>query len=137
MDRKEFLGLVGKSIFAITLASFLDGCTKNNNTPDQPTVDFTLDLTNSSYSALKTKGGYIYNQGVIVAKTLTGEYIAVSQACTHQGVSVVYQNSIGGFYCREHGASFSSNGAVTLGPANSNLKSYTCTLSGTSLNVKG
>jgi cytochrome b6-f complex iron-sulfur subunit len=137
MDRKQFLALVGTSVGAIVLASCLDGCKKNNTSPSQPTVDFTLDLTNSAYAALNTNGGYIYNQGVIVARTMSGSYIAVSQACTHQQVTVIYQGSGNRFYCNAHGSSFDNSGAVTGGPASSNLKSYACTLSGTSLHVKG
>ena len=137
MDRKEFLTVVGTSIISITLASCLGGCKKNDTIPNQPNVDFTLDLTNSSYAALNSNGGYIYNQGVIVAKTLAGNYIAVSQACTHQGVNVVFQTSTGGFYCNAHNSSFASNGTVTGGPAGTKLKSYVCTLTGSSLQVKG
>ncbi len=138
MERKEFLALVGTSIAAITIGSCLDACKKNNNnTPTQPTVDFTLDLNSSSNAALNTNGGYLYNSGVIVARTLSGAYIAVSQACTHQGTTVVYQSNNNNFYCSSHGSVFSSSGGVTTGPASSSLKQYTCTLSGTSLHVKG
>lgn len=138
MERKEFLALVGTSIAAITLGSCLDGCKKSTNTtPDQPTVDFTLDLTSSANAALSSNGGYIYNSGVVVARTMSGSYIAVSQACTHQGTSVVYQSGSNNFYCNSHGSVFSSSGSVTTGPASSPLKQYSCTLSGTSLHVKG
>ena len=137
MDRKQFLALVGTSVGAIIIGSCLDGCKKKSTTPDQPTVDFTLDLNNSAYAALNSNGGYVYTQGVIVARTMSGSYIAVSQACTHEGVSVVYQGSGNRFYCSAHGSSFATDGAVTGGPAGSNLKSYSCTLSGTSLHVKG
>ncbi len=135
MDRKEFLALVGTSVAAITLASCLGSCKKQNN--NQPSVDFTLDLTSASNSALASNGGYLYSNNVIVARTLTGTYIAVAQACTHAGVSVVYQSSSNSFYCNAHGSAFSSSGSVTSGPAGSSLKQYTCTLSGTSLHVTG
>ncbi len=137
MDRKQFLALVGTSVGAIIIGSCLNGCKKESNSPQQPTVDFTLDLNASSNSALNTNGGYIYNQGVIVARTMSGAYIAVSQACTHNGVSVVYQSSANDFYCSAHGSVFSSSGSVTNGPASSALKQYTCNLSGTSLRVHG
>lgn len=137
MDRKQFLSLVGTSIAAITIGSCVQGCKKQANGIDQPTVDFTLDLTASANSALSTNGGYLYNQGVIVARTMSGTYIAVSQACTHEGVSVTYQSGSNGFYCSAHGSRFSSSGSVTAGPANQALKQYTCTLSGNSLRVNG
>ncbi|MGZ4056939.1 MAG: QcrA and Rieske domain-containing protein [Bacteroidia bacterium] len=137
MDRKEFLALVGTSIAAITIGSCLDGCKKAANGSNQPTVDFTLDLTNTANVALATNGGYQYVQGVIVARTMTGTYIAVAQACTHQGTSVVYQSSANDFYCSSHGSAFSASGAVTAGPATVALKQYTCDLSGSSLRVHG
>jgi cytochrome b6-f complex iron-sulfur subunit len=137
LDRKEFLSLVGISAAAFGMSQCLQGCSKSNTgQPTAPSVDFTLDLTNATNNALKNNGGYIYKNGVIVAKTMTGTYIAVSQACTHQGVSVVYEGT-SGFYCTAHGSSFSASGTVTGGPAGSNLKSYTTTLSGSNLRVTG
>jgi len=137
MDRKEFLSLLGISAAAFTLAQCVQGCSKGNSSNSSaPSVDFTLNLNDTSNNALKTSGGYIYNNGVIVAKTAAGTYIAVSQACTHQGVSVVYTGA-SGFYCQAHGSSFSSNGAVTGGPASSNLKVYNTTLNGSNLRVYG
>ena len=137
MERKEFLALVGTSIGAIALANCFQSCQKQNNSPAQPTVDFTLDLSSSANAALATNGGYIYNNGVVVAKTMSGTYIAVAQACTHQGVSVIYESSTNDFYCNAHGSTFSPNGNVTAGPATIALKQYTCNLSGSSLRVHG
>jgi len=137
MDRKEFLALVGTSIGAITIAGCLQSCNKQNNTPSAPTVDFTLDLTAPANIALTHNGGYLYSNNVIIAKTMAGEYIAVSQTCTHQGSTVIYQPSGNSFHCNSHGASFSSTGSVTNGPAGTPLKQYACTLTGTSLRING
>jgi cytochrome b6-f complex iron-sulfur subunit len=137
MDRKEFLYLVGTGVGAITIGACLGSCKKSSSTPAAATVDFTLNLNDAANAALKNNGGYLYNQGVIIARTLTGTYIAVSQYCTHQGVTVIYQGSANDFYCNAHGSSFSNSGAVTGGPASGSLKSYTATLSGTSLHVFG
>ncbi len=137
MDRKEFLYLVGTGVAAITIGACLGGCKKTTTSPSAPTVNFSLNLADPANSALGTNGGYVYSQGVIVARTLSGAYIAVSQACTHQGVTVVYQGGSNGFYCSAHGSTFASSGAVTGGPASSNLKSYTTTLSGSTLHISG
>ena len=137
IDRKQFLALVGTSVGAIISSNCLNGCKKEINSLQQLSVDFTLDLNASSNSALNTNGGYIYNQGVIIARTVSGGYITVSQACTHNGVSVVYQSLANNFYCSAHGSVFSSSGSLTQGPANSALKQYSCNLSGTSLRVHG
>jgi cytochrome b6-f complex iron-sulfur subunit len=137
MERKEFLALVGTSIAAITIGSCIAGCSKQSTTPAAPSVNFTLNLTDPANSALATNGGYVYSNGVIVARTMGGAFIAVSQTCTHQGATVVYQGSGNMFYCPAHGSTFNSGGAVTGGPAPSALKVYTTQLSGSSLHVTG
>ena len=137
MDRKEFLALVGTSIGAIALTNCLQSCQKQIVGITAPVVDFTLDLGAPANHVLTINGGYLYNQGVIIAKTMAGAYIAVSQACTHQGVSVTYNSSLNYFFCSAHSSSFLPDGSVTGGPAPSPLKVYACILTGTSLHVKG
>src|SRR4051812_21479894 len=116
MDRKEFLALIGGSTAVFAIAC-LQGCTKVN----QPNVDFTINLADPNYAILSTKGGYLYSNGVIVAYTTTGMYLAVSQACTHGGTPVIYEAGKNDFYCQTHYATFATSGAVTGGPANKNL----------------
>jgi cytochrome b6-f complex iron-sulfur subunit len=137
MDRKEFLSMFGISAAAITLAACAQGCNKAPTTKTAPTVDLTLDLTASSNSALTKNGGYMYIQGVIVARTNTGLYIAVSQACTHQGVSLTYSGTNDEFICPAHGSYFGPTGLVAQGPANVNLKSYNTAVTGQKLRVWG
>ncbi len=138
MDRKEFLTALGYSSGALIFAACLGGCKKeSDNTTPAPTVDFTLDLTQPANSALNTAGGYIYSNGVIVAKTTAGAIIAVSQACTHQSTSVQFQGANDRFYCPNHGATFNTSGGVTTGPATAALKQYTVTITGNSVRVNG
>lgn len=44
-------------------------------------------------------------------------YRAFERACTHQGTNVEWEQGSGTFYCNNHGARFSSTGAVVMGPA--------------------
>lgn len=116
LDRNEFLKLVGTSIGAIVLTHCLSGCSKDDDgtTPTTPTgVDFTLNLADPSNADLRTNGGFVYNRGVIVARTTSGAFIAVSQACTHQGTSVVYRSGTDDLFCPNHGSVFSTTGAAT------------------------
>ena len=138
MDRKEFLTALGLSSGALIVTSCLAACTKNttNSNTVAPAVNFILDLSLPANAALNNPGGYVYSGGVIVAKTTAGNIIAVSQACTHQGVDVVY-NSNNQFYCPSHGAAFSNTGAVISGPVNTALKQYTVTVTGNKVNVNG
>jgi len=138
MDRKEFLTLIGMSTGRIVLASCLGACNQQSVTPAPSplTVDFTLNLNDAANAPLKNKGGFIYNQGVIVAQTTSGIYIAVASTCTHQGQSVNFQSSNNGFICYAHGSTFSSTGAVTNGPATYPLQQMKTTLTGTMLRVQ-
>jgi len=136
ISRKEFLSLLGIASAGLALTYCFGGCQPKNNGPTAPTnVDFTLDLTNPAYSALKSDGGYIYNQGVIVAKTKGGTFVAVSEYCTHAGGIVVYDKNINDFYCPVHGSVYSTSGSVVQGPAASPLLKYNTSLTGSSLRV--
>ena len=138
MERKEFLSLLGLSMGSIFGVACLDACSKSSSdyTPNVPAnADISLDLSLPANAALNTPGGYIYTGGIIVAKTIAGNYIAVSQECTHQGVSVQYQAANQRFYCPSHGATFSETGAVTGGPAPTPLKQYNTSLTNNTLRV--
>src|SRR5437868_8107361 len=115
MDRKEFLktsGILTVSGLA-ALAAFIEACKKNETSaPQAPTVNFNLDLTASANAALNNVGGYVYNSGVIVACIAANSYVALSQACTHQGCTVAYSSSGNSFNCPCHGGRFDTNGNV-------------------------
>lgn len=140
MDRKEFLAQLGLSSAAIFAATCLGSCSKDDGgsgggvTP--PTnVDFTINLGDSANAALNTAGGFIYQSGIIIARTLTDTYLAVAQACTHEGTTVVWQSGNNRFFCPNHGSTFSTTGAVTNGPAGSALRRYNTSLTGTNLRI--
>jgi cytochrome b6-f complex iron-sulfur subunit len=136
MNRKEFLSTLGLGAAAVACSYCLNGCSPLNNPITAPTnVDFTLDLMAPANAALKTNGGYLYNGGIIVARTVSGTYVAVSQICTHAGGTVQYVSNANSFYCPNHGSSFATNGSVINGPATSSLTAYHTSLTGTSLRV--
>jgi cytochrome b6-f complex iron-sulfur subunit len=140
MDRKEFISQVGIGAASLLFLNCVGGCSKSADTAAAPPVsaptgvDFRLDLSASSNAALATNGGFVYTNGIIVARTVSGSYIAVSQACTHQGTSVQYQSS-DRFFCPNHGSVFSTTGAVVTGPATLPLTKYNTSLSGNMLRV--
>ena len=139
MDRKQFLSLIGLSVTAAGVIN-CTGCSKNSDSSSSGTngptgVDFTLDLNASANAVLLTNGGYLVSNGVIVARTVAGAYIAVQHSCTHESYGLVYQGTSSRFYCANHGATFSNSGAVTNGPATRSLTTYNTTLTGTSLRV--
>lgn len=131
ISRKDFLrsmGLGGAALMAV-----LASC-KNTVDVVLPSGGITVDLS----TKLLTVGSYIYSNGIIIARIAAGNastsFVAVAQACTHEGTSVVYQSS-GKFHCPNHGAEFNTSGAVTLGPATKSLTKYTPSVSGTTLTV--
>ena len=137
MNRKEFFARVGFGAAAVLVPTCIAGlatsCSSEGTPSTAPsTVDFTLDVSTGN---LATKGGFLVSKGIVVARTLAGDFIAVSAACTHQGTNVNYAPNGNKFVCPNHGAEFSSTGAVTQGPANSNLTSYKTTLTGNSLRI--
>jgi cytochrome b6-f complex iron-sulfur subunit len=136
MTRKEFIDQVGVGVAAILIPGCMGGlssCSNAATIPAAPTnIDFTLDV---STGALSKNGGYLVSNGIVVARTAAGGFLAVSAACTHQGTTVQYISANNYFYCADHGATFSASGQVTGGPANRALTSYSTTLTGTSLRV--
>jgi cytochrome b6-f complex iron-sulfur subunit len=133
MDRKEFLSQVGMGASALLVSACLGGLSSCRKKIDAPAnVDFTLDV---STGALASNGGFLVSNGVVVARTTSGTFLAVSAACTHEGVTVDYNASSNNFICPKHGAKFDSGGGVTQGPAKTNLTKYNTTLSGNSLRV--
>ena len=136
MDRQEFLSQVGFGAAAILVPACIWGlvsCSSDDVGPSAPAnVDFTLDV---SSGPLSENGGFIVNNGVVIARTNSGTFLAVSAYCTHQGTVVNYDSSDNNFVCPNHGSEFDSRGGVTKGPATMNLTKYNTSLSGTSLRV--
>ncbi len=144
MQRKDFINALGVSTATFLFATCFGGCSKAgsadgvNATPQAPNnVDFSLDLNQPENVNLATNGGFVYKNGIIIARTTTGSYIAVSMACTHQGTTLVYEGNNNRFYCNNHGSTFSNSGTVNNGPAATNLKQYSTTLTGSMLRVVG
>lgn len=136
MDRKEFLKQLGLTSAVIFTGACLGGCSKDGSKPSPPSsVDFTLNLSDSVNAALNTAGGFIYKNGIIIAKTLSGSFIAVSQACTHEGGTVQFQANNNRLVCPLHGAMFQVDGTVLAGPARTPLTVYKTSLTGTSLRI--
>lgn len=108
ITRKEFLGKLGiGAAFALT-ATCLGSCTKD--TAAEPIdVDFMLDLNDPANAALRNNGGYVISEGVVVARSLSGAFIAATVTCSHnQYDDIIYQDGI--WFCTRHAAEFEENG---------------------------
>ena len=140
MDRKQFIktSIVFCGMGVAGTAAFLESCKKKSSSSSAqgPTVNFTLDLTQSANAALNTSGGSVASNGVVVAN-VNGTYVAVAQSCTHNGCNINYNPSAGNFICPCHGGTFDTNGNVTGGPPPAPVKKYTVTKSGNILTIQG
>ena len=128
------LGLNGASLLAVYCGvSTLSSC-KNESVAPASSVDFSLDLTNATYSKLNTVGNYVIANGIVIARVSSTGFAAVTQVCSHENkANVIYSG--GGFYCTQHGATFSTTGAGTNANGSKGIKAYQTSLSGTSLRI--
>jgi cytochrome b6-f complex iron-sulfur subunit len=145
MKRKEFFSTLGISAISagfLFMAPTITSCSKGSTTdPIGGTntggaVDFTIDLTSPTYAALNSNGGSVVKDNVIVARTSSGVYVALTSICSHQQYNpIAFESANSRFHCPNHGSNFGIDGSVINGPATSALKKYNTALTGTSLRV--
>ena len=146
MERKVFIEQVGLSAASVLIFGCMQACSKSDSAPSQPNgsnnntnkaIDFTINISISPFNSLNTAGGFYIDKtnNIIIARTLTNDFIAVSSLCTHQQVTVDFQPNNNRFYCSAHGSAFFTSGAVLNGPANVALTQYKTTLTGSNLRV--
>lgn len=137
IKRNEFLkslGLKGASLFAVYCGvSTLSSCSNESVTPAS-SADFTLDLSNATYSKLNTVGNYVIVNGIVIARVSSSAFAAVTQVCSHENrANVIYSG--GGFYCTVHGATYSTTGTGTNSTGSKGIKAYQTALTGTTLRI--
>lgn len=88
-----------------------------------PIAGGSITFKSTDYAGLATTGQPVEVKtstgaasGIAVVRTGTSTFLALAMGCTHEGTKVRIEGQI--FDCPNHGARFSSTGAVTLGPAN-------------------
>ncbi|MGZ3441141.1 MAG: QcrA and Rieske domain-containing protein, partial [Polyangia bacterium] len=89
-----------------------------------------LTLTFAEFPQLTMPGGSICGQPsgapnpMTVVRLDANTVIAMNSTCTHAGCTVAWNPGNNDFECPCHGSTFSSTGAVQVGPATIPLKSY-------------
>jgi len=135
INRHEFLrkiGFAGSALAAIYFSGHLQSCANDRVSP-APT-NLTLDLSSSENTALKTKGGYVIKDGVVIARSNTGTYIAATLTCSHEGKNqITYQTDH--FYCTAHGAKYDNTGKGLNSEGKKGIAVYTTTLVGNTLTI--
>lgn len=144
MERKAFFSSLGFSAGMIFLAPVMTSCSKSETdsatttggTTNTAAVDFTLDLSSTTYAALNSNGGSVVKDNIIIARTSAGAFVAVSSVCTHQQYNPIsFESAASRFHCPNHGSNFATDGTVINGPALTALKKYNTQLTGTNLRV--
>ncbi len=138
MERRHFLGTLSAPVI-VACAACLGACSKSgtssNNVTAPTNVNFTVDLS----ASITTIGASIIQSGVIVVRLAAGNTVpsfsAVQVACTHEGTNVNFNNTTRQFNCPNHGAVFTSAGAVVTGPATRPLQPFNMAISGNILTV--
>ncbi len=147
MKRDRFFSTLGITAGTLIFAPSLASCIKNkvvNSGDEKPnnsgnrTIDFKIDLALSENLQLKTEGGSLIKNGIIIGRTSDGTFVAASSACTHQGFTLAFESANKRFHCANHGANFGFNGSVLNIPAETTpLKIYNTKLVGNLLRVFG
>jgi cytochrome b6-f complex iron-sulfur subunit len=141
MTRKDFFAKVGFGAATVLIPACVVGiatsCSSDAATSGaapQPVAagNFTVD---TSVGALSSNGGFIVINGIIIARTNSGSFLAFSSSCTHESVTLNYNSGGNQFVCPRHSSRFTSDGTVVSGPASRDLKQYQTSLSGTTLTV--
>ena len=142
MERKAFFSSLGFSAGMIFIAPVMTACSKSetdtttSGTTNTSAVDFTLDLSSPTYSALNNNGGSVVKDNIIIARTSAGAFVALSSICTHQQYNLIsFESAASRFHCPNHGSNFATDGTVINGPALTALKKYNTQLTGTNLRV--
>ena len=134
MERRKFIKSACAMCGLAVTPGILNSCSKPSTAA--PAANFTVDLTNSKYAALKSPGGSININNIIIIRTGSSSYNALSAVCTHQGCTVSYEASYNELICPCHGGTYDINGNVVSGPPPSALYKYTVTQSGNILTIK-
>ena len=135
MERRAFLSTLGiGAAFALT-ATCIGGCTKDTTAP-LTTTDFTLNLDEAANVGLKTNGGYVISNNCVVARDISGNYVAATVICSHeQKKQVIYDKAQNNYRCTAHDALFSLSGQGLNSKGNGGLTIYKTTLTGNLLRV--
>ena len=82
-------------------------------TPTGTVIGSSTQATNSAVSFTNPADG----QASWLVRMSNGSFVAVEGACTHAGVAVKYNASLGQFTCPAHGAIFNADGTNPQAPA--------------------
>ena len=100
-----------------------------------------IDLGDSANKDLTSLGGAMLvdttSDTIMVVRVSDTQIVALSAICTHAGCSMDYLPAERLLNCACHGSQFSTDGAVTRGPARRELRVYRATLANNMIVING
>lgn len=119
-------------------------CSKNNNSNNTTvssqvpyvSVNTSLNINTTGYTALQTAGGSVYlanvgYRGILLYRLNSSTILAFDRTCTYDisdANGIVYAQNTGDASCLDCGSSYSmSSGSVVQGPSTIGLQSYPVT----------
>lgn len=135
MKRSDFLKTLGTGSLAVCAACGMVSCSDDDAPAPASGVDFTINIEDAAYSNLKTVGGSIIKDNLIIARTGTNTFIALSKRCPHEGVTVTYDHPNSQIVCYAHNSFFTTSGSFIKGPANKGLSKYNTSFNSPNLRV--
>jgi nitrite reductase/ring-hydroxylating ferredoxin subunit len=109
ISRHAFLkrmGFQGASLLAVYCSGFIStSCSveKGSGTDE----DFTIDISKGKFKELSKTNGWIKVRNVVIARTGTDSFSAVTSICSHEGENqIIFRPAEGDFRCAAHGAEF-------------------------------
>lgn len=133
MNRKEFLHQIGVGAAFVLTGMCFQQCTRDQLDPYF--VDFTLNLDDPENAALLEAGGYIVRQGVVIAQTSYGTYVAATRTCSHDAYQEIFLSYRDEFECGKHGARFDLQGNGLNTFSSNGLRIYQVDVQGNTLRV--
>jgi nitrite reductase/ring-hydroxylating ferredoxin subunit len=112
ISRRQFVVLAAGCAALCSCAGMAMAAPTSDNFDAGPITDFAKDGINDKF---------VKSQSVFIIRE-DKKIFASSAICTHKGATLKVRN--GEIWCPKHGSTFSEDGAVTKGPAESSLERY-------------
>lgn len=113
-------------LFSVAVFILLSSCEGRDAVPK---VDFTIDLSQSSFAALNNFGGQLLYNNILIFEDGFGKYHALQGLCTYDNCDLQYEVSPNYVSCTCHSCRYDVDGNVTMSPTVSPLVKYETTLS--------
>lgn len=130
MERRDFISKLGVGAAVALTFGCLHGYSMESNTEENTSfngksVDFSLDLSDASNASLRSNGGFVIINDIVVAKTKGGDFVAATVICSHKSNKKIrYIAKENEWQCSVHGARFDLDGQGLNKKASRGLQIY-------------